>query len=77
MFETATMIAAGYAGYAGWPWWSAALLGLVAAIWNVTGRLTQDFTMRGRGLVFMYVWTGVISAGLFLLINRVVYWLSH
>ena len=76
MLETAAMILAGYAGYAAWPWWSAAVLGAVAGVWNACTRLRSG-AWRERwlevgatrsaalwGLVFVCVWTGTLSAAL-------------
>ena len=41
MLETAAMLVAGYAGYAAWPWWTAAIIGACAGLWNAITRLHE------------------------------------
>jgi hypothetical protein len=77
MLETVGLVAAGYAGFEGWPWWSAALMGAAAGVWNASHRyflgpwrdrlLSYGATHSQalKVLLFTCAWTGSVTAMLF------------
>jgi len=83
MIETIALIGAGYAGYAGWDWRIAAVLGVVAGIWNFGVRaggtpwLNERTPEAGRALINGTLISAALSAGLFCGIYFVVRWLAN